>query len=251
MREEQIALQLYTVREHTAGDMPGTLRRLAEMGYPAVEFAGYGGVSPQDLRVLLDDLGMRAAGAHVPLDSWETDPEAVIADMHALNCAHAIVPIAPAERRRDEEAVSRLAESFNSWGELCRAEGVTFSYHNHDFEFAMLGETTMWDVLLRETDPELVHLELDLYWAKYAGVDPEGLLRDLGERVSLVHLKDMAADERRSDAPVGEGTMPWPRLLQTAAAAGAEWYVVEQDHPKDALEDVHSSLRNLRELAGG
>jgi len=66
VREDQIALQLYTVREHTAGDMPGTLRRLAEMGYPAVEFAGYGGLSPEDLRTLLDDLGMRAAGAHVP-----------------------------------------------------------------------------------------------------------------------------------------------------------------------------------------
>ena len=251
MREDQIALQLYTVRENTARDMPATLRQLADMGYTAVEFAGYGGLSPQDLRAVIDDLGIRAAGAHVPLDSWETDPEAVIADMHALNCANAVVPMVPPERRRDAESVTRLAEALNSWGELCRPEGVTFSYHNHDFEFAMIGETTMWDVLLRQTDPELVHLELDLYWAKYAGVDPEGLLRDLGKRVPLVHLKDMAADERRSDAPVGEGTMPWPRLLETAAAAGAEWYVVEQDHPRDAFEDVRSSLRYLRGLSEG
>jgi sugar phosphate isomerase/epimerase len=114
-----------------------------------------------------------------------------------------------------------------------------------------MGETTMWDVLVRETDPELVHLELDLYWVRYGGADPETLLRDLGDRVSLVHLKDMAPDEQRSDLPVGEGTMPWPELLNTADRAGVEWYVAEQDNPRDALEDVRISLQHLRELSRG
>jgi sugar phosphate isomerase/epimerase len=248
MRRDQISLQLYTVREHTARDMPATLRHLAEIGYTAVELAGYGGLPLHDLRAGLDDFGLRASGAHVPLDSWETDPEAVISEMHALDCAHAVVPIIPPPRR-DEEAVSRLAESFNRWGELCRSEGVTFSYHNHAFEFAPAGETTMWDTLLRETDPGLVHLELDLYWVRYGGVDPETVLRDLGDRISLVHLKDMAADEQRSDLPVGEGTMPWPELLRAADDAGVEWYIAEQDNPRDAFEDVQSSLQHLRELS--
>ena len=248
MREDQISLQLYTVREETSRDMTGTLRRISEIGYPAVEFAGYGGLSPRDLRGVLDDLGLRASGAHVPLDSWESGPETVIEDMHALNCTHAIVPIAPPERREDEALVASLAESFNRWGELCRSWGVTFSYHNHAFEFAPLGGTTMWDVLIRETDPELVHLELDLYWVRYGGADPEALLRELGERVSLVHLKDMAADEQRSDLPVGEGTMPWPELLKVADSAGVDWYVAEQDNPRDALEDVRISLQHMREL---
>jgi len=251
MRRDQISLQLYTVREQTAHDMPGTLRRISEIGYPAVEFAGYGGLSPEDLRTILDDLGIRASGAHVPLDSWEADPEAVLADMHTLKCTHAIVPIAPPEYRGDEASVARLAESFNRWGELCRLAGVTFSYHNHDFEFAPVGGTTMWDVLIRETDPELVHLELDLYWVRYGGADPEPLLQDLADRISLVHLKDMAADEQRSDLPVGEGTMPWPELLNTADEAGVEWYVAEQDNPRDALEDVRISLQHMRELASG
>ena len=251
MREDQIALQLYTVREHTAGDMPGTLRRLAKMGYPAVEFAGYGGLSPQDLRTLLDDLGMRAAGAHVPLSAWEEDPERVVAEMRTLGSAHAAVPIAPPERRGDEGEVARLAADFNRWAGLCREGGVTFSYHNHDFEFARLGETTMWDVLVRETDPDLVHLELDLYWVKYGGSDPEAVLRDLGGRVSLVHLKDMAPDETRSDLPVGEGTMPWPRLLEAAEEAGAGWYIAEQDNPRVAMEDVEISLRAMRQLSAG
>jgi sugar phosphate isomerase/epimerase len=249
MRQDQISLQLYTVREETARDMPATLRRISEIGYPAVEFAGFGGLSTEDLSTILDDLSLRASGAHVPFDSWETDPEAIITDMHTLGCAHAILPMAPPEQHRDESAVASLAGSLNRWGELCRQEGLTLSYHNHDFEFAPLGGTTMWDVLVRETDPEVVYFELDLYWVRYGGADPGPLLSDLGDRIPLVHLKDMDPGEQRSDLPVGEGTMPWNRLLEAADASGVEWYVAEQDNPKDALEDVRFSLRHLRELA--
>ena len=251
MRADQISLQLYTVREHTARDMPGTLRRLAEIGYTAVELAGFGGLAPQELRRTLADLGLRASGAHVPLDAWETDPGSVIADMHAIGSSHAIVPIAPPDRRADADSVARLAESFNRWGELCRAEGLTFSYHNHDFEFAPLGNSTMWDVLVRDTDPGLVHFELDLYWIKYGGADPEAVLRDVGGRVPLVHLKDMAPDETLSDLPVGAGTIPWGDLLRAADDVGVEWYVAEQDNPGDAMEDVETSLKAMRELSTG
>jgi sugar phosphate isomerase/epimerase len=250
MRREQISLQLYTVREETSRDMPETLRKVSEIGYPAVEFAGYGNLAPRDLKTILDDLGLRASGAHVPLSSWE-NPERVLADMQALDCAHAVLPSVPPERREDEASVASLAEDLNRWGDLCRREGVAFSYHNHDFEFAPLGQTTMWDVLVRETDPKLVGLELDLYWIKYAGADPKTVLQDLGDRVSLLHLKDMAPDDTLSDVPVGEGTLPWNELLQAAEAAGVQWYIVEQDNPRDALEDVKISLQNLRRLAAG
>ena len=249
MRRDQISLQLYTVREETARDMLDTLRKVSEIGYPAVEFAGYGGLAPQEVKTILDDLGLRASGAHVPIDSWETNPEAVIADMHTLDCVHAVVPMVPREQRGEEASVARLAENLNRWGEMCRQDGVILSYHNHDFEFAPLAETTMWEVLVRETDPDLVHLELDLYWIKYAGTDPETVLRDVGDRVSLLHLKDMAPDDTLSDLPVGEGTMPWPGLLQAAAAAGVEWYIAEQDNPRDALQDVSTSLQHMRSLA--
>jgi sugar phosphate isomerase/epimerase len=249
MRQDQISLQLYTVREETASDMPATLRRISEIGYPAVEFAGYGDLSTSDLKIIIDDLGLRASGAHVPFDSWEADPEAVITDMRTLDCAHAILPMALPGYRRDEAEVTRLAESLNRWGELCHEQGVTFSYHNHDFEFAPLGRTTMWDVLVSETDPSLVHFELDLYWVRYGGADPEPLLRNLGDRIPLVHLKDMASDDTRSDMPVGEGNMPWEGLLEAADAAGVEWYVAEQDNPRDALEDVRTSLQHLQDLS--
>ena len=249
MRQDQISLQLYTVREETARDMPGTLRRISEIGYPAVELAGYGDLSASDLGATLGDLGLRVSGAHVPYDSWQSDAETVLAEMQVLGCAHAIVPIAPPEHRSDEASVARFAENLNRWGESCRGEGLNFSYHNHDFEFAPMGGSTMWNVLVRETDPSLVSFELDLYWIKCGGADPEIVLRDMGDRVSLVHLKDMAPDDTRSDLPVGEGTMPWDGLLEAANAAGVEWYIAEQDNPRDALEDVRISLQYLRGLA--
>jgi sugar phosphate isomerase/epimerase len=232
MRRDQISLQLYTVREDTARDMPGTLHKISEIGYSAVEFAGSGGLAPQDLKAILDDLALRTSGVHVPFDSWVRDPETVLAGMHDLGCAHAVLPSAPPERRGDEASVARLVEDLNRWGELCRGEGVTLSYHNHDFEFAPLGRSTMWDVFVRETDPETV-------------------LRDVGDRVSLVHLKDMAPDDTLSDLPVGEGTLPWNTLLEAADAAGVEWFIAEQDNPRDVLEDVRSSLQHLRGLASG
>src|SRR5215218_8423772 len=116
MRRDQISLQLYTVREQTARDLPGTLRKISEIGHPAVEFAGYGGLAPHDLKTILDDLGLRASGVHVPLDSWETNPETVLVDMHALGCTHAVLPSAPPDRRGEEASVAKLAEDLNRWG---------------------------------------------------------------------------------------------------------------------------------------
>lgn len=251
MKRERIALQLYTVRERTAQDMLGTLRQLAEMGYGAVEFAGYGGVGTRELRAALEEHGLQAASSHVSFGAWTLDPEHVFSDLRTLGCSHAVVPMMPPEHRGDEETVVRFAEALNRLGQACEAEGFGFSYHNHDFEFAPLGGTTMWEVLVRETDPELVYFELDLYWVRYGGADPEPLLRDLGDRIPLIHLKDMASDEQRSDLPVGEGTMPWNGLLEAADASGVEWYIAEQDNPGDALEDVRISLQYMRELASG
>src|SRR5205823_616372 len=136
----------------------------------------------------------------------------------------------------------------NRNGEICREVGLRFAYHNHAFEFAPLGGTTMFDLLLEETDPELVAFELDVYWLRYAGIDEAELLRRLVGRVPLVHLKDMAAGEQREPAPVGEGIFQWREVLEACAAAGVEWYIVEQDNPSDPLAEVERSLRNLEKL---
>ena len=249
MKADQIALQLYTVRDRTAQDFVGTLRQLAAMGYQAVELAGFGGLGVAELRGVLDDLGLRAMGAHVQFAQFEASAEQVCADLQTLGCDYAIVPSLPAEHRVDEALLRQAAASFNRWGAVAQAAGQRFAYHNHAFEFAPLGGGTAYDIIVAETDPTLVALEVDLFWAFYGGVDPVALTRRLGSRAALLHVKDMAPGEERTDTPVGEGIMPWDQLLAVGAEVGAAWYIVEQDHPKDSMEDVRTSLRNLERMA--
>jgi sugar phosphate isomerase/epimerase len=251
MRRDQIGIQLYTVREHTAKDMLGTLRRVADIGYEAVEFAGYGDVAPAEIRTVLDDTGMVAIGSHVPFDDWEDRRGQVFEDLHTLGCTYAVVPSVPTRRRGDLDMVVGLAETFNHWASETREQGLRFAYHNHDYEFAPLGQGTVWDTLVAASDPDLVELEVDVYWARYAGVDPVELIQRHAQRVPLLHAKDMAAGDDRNDAPVGTGVLPWEQLVATADAAGAHWYIVEQDEPKNAFDDVRLSLHNLRRWSEG
>jgi sugar phosphate isomerase/epimerase len=245
---EGIALQLYTVRDRSSRDMLGTLRQVAAMGYRAVEFAGYGGLPAAEVAAELSALGLTAPAAHVGLADLESKPTAVFADMRALGCEFVVVPWVAEERRADLDAVRALAATLNTLGAACRDEGLRLAYHNHAFEFAPLGGGLMWDVLAAETDPALVALELDIYWAAHAGANPERLIEAHPGRLPLLHIKDMAAGPQGADVPVGDGVLPWPALLRAGIAAGARWFIVEQDHPGDSLVDVERSLRALQPL---
>lgn len=248
MRIDQIALQLYTLRAETANDMPGALRRVAAMGYTAVELAGYGNSDAQAVGDLLGELGVSVCAAHVGLDRLEGDFEQAVAELRALGCDRAVVPGVRPELREDGAA---LAARLNRLAEALRAEGVRLAYHNHDFEFAPREGGSFWEQLVAGTDPGLVALELDIFWAEVAGVSPAELLARHAGRVALVHLKDRAAPDERRDAPVGAGVLPWPELISAAEAAGARWFIVEQDHPQSPLADVEQSLAYLRGLARG
>jgi sugar phosphate isomerase/epimerase len=152
------------------------------------------------------------------------------------------------DRRREADQVRQLATLFNSYGAICRDAGLRFAYHNHNFEFMPLDGGTMFDILVQDTDPALVGFELDVYWTQYAGVDPVATIKRLAGRVPLLHAKDMSEGEPRTDAPVGEGILPWGDIISASEAAGVEYYIVEQDHPRNPLRDTAQSLQNLRHL---
>lgn len=244
---ESIALQMYTLRAAAANDLLGTLRRAAAIGYRAVEFAGLGGVSATEVRSVLDELAVRAIAAHLPYEEVAADPGRALATCRQLGCEWLVVPSVPGAMRADRAALATLCHRFEELAAECRGAGLRFAYHNHDFEFARFAGTTMWDIIVGETSPEFVDLELDLYWATYAGADPVTLLQAAAGRIPLVHAKDMAHHERR-DAPVGEGRLRWPELIAAARGAGVRWYIVEQDEPTDPFSDVERSLANLRRV---
>jgi sugar phosphate isomerase/epimerase len=249
--ENPIAVQLYTVREPAGRDFAGTLRQVAEGGVRAVELAGYGGLSIGELRALLDELGMRVAGAHVPLADWEERPDQSLAEVAALGGEYAVVPWLPEARRGSAVSARALAANLNRWGAAARDAGLGFAYHHHAFEFDPLPDgdgDTLFDILVNETDSDLVAFEIDVYWAAHAGVDPARLLRELAGRVPLVHLKDMAAGEERAIAPAGAGILRWDEILP--AAADARWWIVEQDNPADPVADALLAVRFAESKAG-
>jgi sugar phosphate isomerase/epimerase len=252
--ENPIAIQLYTVREPAREDFAGTLRRLADGGARAVEFAGYGGMTIPELRSLLEELGLRVAGAHVPLTAFEERLEDSLAEINALGGEYAVVPFVPPDRRGGAAFARELAANLNRWAAAARDQGLGFAYHHHDFEFAPLPDgdgDTLFDILVKETDPGLVGLEIDVYWAARAAVDPTHLLRELQGRVPLLHVKDLAAGPEGRDLPAGEGTLRWDEILPAATAAGATWWIVEQDNPVDPIADSLLAIRNMEAMGDG
>lgn len=243
-----IALQLYTLREQANDDFVGMLTEVADAGYTAVEFAGYGGLSATALRKVIDDLGLRAMSSHVGFRRFESEPAAVIEELKSLGCDYAIVPGIPKESR-GLDAVPNLTESFNRWGEACKEVGLRFGYHNHGWELEPLAGSTMLGHLAAGTDPSLVDLQIDIYWALVAGADPVDLIRRNAGRVPTLHAKELANRTDQKDTTIGDGVTDWPEIMAAAKAAGTEWFIVEQeDDSANAYRDIRRSLENLRRI---
>jgi sugar phosphate isomerase/epimerase len=252
---DRIALQLYTVREAMGQDFMGTLGTIAGAGYKAVEFAGYGDHAVADVRARIDELGMRAMGAHTPWPRVREQLDEAIEDIQTLGGEYLIVPYLPAaEYFSSPDQVKALAEEFNGIGAKVKAAGLTFLYHNHDFEFVPFatGDETLspYELLLGSTDADAVSFELDVFWAEKGGHTGHRLIRSYPNRFPSLHIKDMGDDGR--DAPVGEGKLSWQPVLEAGdQVGGSRWLVVEQDTPRDPLRDVAVSHQNLSAIVSG
>lgn len=250
MQSDQLAVQLYTLRGLLAADLPGTLREVAQAGYRAVELAGLPPIEAEALRDLLDESGLRPMGSHESLERLRADPEAVLDRIAVLGCPRVIVPWLPDAERTTPEGAQALARELGRIGDVCRDRGLTLGYHNHAFEFEPLGGTTLWQVLLDEL-PAPIELELDVYWATVAGQDPVEVIRTGGERLRLLHMKDMAAGSDRGDVTPGDGILDWAAIITAGTERSVEWYVVEEDNPKDAIAEIARGRRYLTGLADG
>jgi len=242
-----IAIQLYTVRDRTAVDMTGALEALADIGYYAIESAGYGNSNAAEMRRVLDRTGMTAISAHVGLDRLIDERPAVIEEMHTLGVKQIIVPwLAP--ERRTSEFTTTLVRHLNELAPILNDEGFTFGYHNHEFEFTPLADgKTMMDRIIDETDPARVLLQIDLGWAQFAGADPVALVTDNPGRVPTLHCKDLSPD--RGPITTGDGILAWTEIVDAARRAGTRYLVVENDQPgDDSLDDAARSLANLKRL---
>ncbi|HEU5228910.1 MAG TPA: sugar phosphate isomerase/epimerase [Ktedonobacteraceae bacterium] len=248
MKDMHVGLQLYTVRDQTAQDFKRTVQRVAEMGYAAIEFAGYGGLMSREMAALLADTGLRAAGTHIGLSTLEQNIESELNYCLDIGCPFMVMPSLPPELR-SADGIRALAVRLNRAGQRCQQRGVTLVYHNHAFEFEcdQLSSRYLLDILLDETDPDVLKLEFDVYWAAFAGVDPVAYLRQYAERVPLLHLKDMTAD--RTFTEVGDGSLDIAAICQVAQEGSTRFLLVENDKPSiPSLESARRSLENLNSM---
>jgi sugar phosphate isomerase/epimerase len=244
-----VALQLYSVRDDTAKDFVGTLKKVASIGYPAVELAGLGNLSAKELKKALDDLGLKVAGHHVSIDLFERDLSRVFDDNHTLGTQYLIVPWLHESRRKSAQDWLDFARILNDLGAKCQAAGFQLVYHNHNFEFQKFDGRTAFDLLFGSADPKLVQSELDVYWAKEANQDLAAIIRQYAGRMPLVHLKDMTRDNPPTFAEIGEGIIDFEPIFRASEASGVKWYVVEQDRcQRPPLESVAISWRNLSKM---
>jgi sugar phosphate isomerase/epimerase len=238
-----LGIQLYTLRDEMARSVSGTIQELARIGYSEVEFAGYFNHDAKEIRRLLDEHGLTAPSGHVPLHLLQSEPEKTIEFAAAVGHRYIVVPWLAEEHRQSINQYRLTAETFNSIAEKCKAAGLQFAYHNHAFEFDAIDGQVPYDVLLKETDPELVKMEMDIYWVTKAGKSPIHYISEWPGRFPLWHIKDMMSDGSMVD--VGDGEIDFPALIQYREKAGLRHGFVEHDHPEDALLTAQRSYEYL------
>ena len=243
-----MGLQLYSIREECARDLPGSLKAVKEMGYDGVEFAGYHGYSAKALRTLLDDLGLRCCGTHTSFASLLDDElPRTIEFNQTLGNPFLIVPWL-AEKYRDSSAAwLETAQQFNRIADQLTPLGMYTGYHNHDIEFQPIAGGVPFDLFFANTKPQVI-MQADLGNALIGGGDPIACLRRYPGRAITIHLKEFSS--AAPEALIGEGEVNWPEVFRLCeTTGGTRWYIVEYESDAyPALEAVRRCRANLRQM---
>jgi sugar phosphate isomerase/epimerase len=250
MAIDRVGLAVYTVRGPAARDFEGTLAAVANIGYRDLDMYIYEGRrSAKETRAILDRVGLICKSARVATPAlyrgWDRSLDAA-ATLGARWITLANVPWEERTTWRDWE---EMFEVFARVGEQARRRGLTFCYHNHDFELQPVDGRIPLDVMLSSTSPEELKLQMDVYWMTRGGRDPVREITRLGSRVASLHLKDMNAAAARAITTVGQGTINFAAILRSAKAAGIEDYFVEEDNPADPMRAAREAFAHLSSLS--
>jgi sugar phosphate isomerase/epimerase len=237
-----IALQLYTLREPAKQDLPGTLKRAADMGWRYVQWSGMPDLPADQIRAALDKAGLKCIASHVSIEAFEKNFDEQVAFWKTVGA----LDVAPGGMMKDcladLAAWKRGAKRLDVLGAKLRGVGMRLSFHNHQMEFEKFpGDArTKFDVLMAETKPANLAAEIDIAWALAAGVDPAALIRQVKGRCPVVHAKDVIpspADKKHQLVPLGQGSVKWKDVFAAGRDAGIEWYIYEQDRGEGSVWD--------------
>lgn len=264
--DRALGIQLYTVAAELAANLSGTLKTLRKIGYGIVESAGFTNLSAKDFRKALDAAGLRCPSAHLPFTA--ADPGPLFEDAHAVGAHYAVSSMLfPEPTGASENGLGkvlagltlddfkRIAELANRIGAKAKQAGLRYAYHNHNFEFRKQGNgQTGYDLLLQETDPELVKFELDCGWMVAAGSNPVSYFRSYPNRYRMIHVKDFLLNGKPTtelegpDRPVGtelgKGSIDYKPIFAAAGPAGVEYYFSEQEPPIAGMTELQSAKIN-------
>ena len=271
-----VALQLYSVRDAMEADFAGTVKAVKAMGFDGVEFAGLFGKSAEEVKAIVDEVGIVPISAHVPYDELAADPEKTLSDYAKIGCKFVAYPYAVEERRPGAELFGETLENMKKIAKVAAKYGITMLYHNHDFEFKKVDGVYGLDLLYSSLTPDELQTELDTCWVNVGGENPADYIRKYSGRAPVVHLKDfymsgkgkpaklyqlIGIDDTHQEAqseeeafgfrPCGYGVQSFPEILAACADAGTQWVVVEQDQPalgKTPMECAEMSINYVKEI---
>ena len=259
---KKFGFQAYTVRDVIYNDMAGTLKSLKKAGYDYMELFDFQegkllGKPIKEAKAIIDKSKIEVRSIHVPTGSGgkvsgtlNHEFQRAIDDAAEFGAEFIVIPYLTDEERKSIDQYKALADKLNEAGAMCQKSNLQIAYHNHDFEFIELDGQIPYDVLLK-TDPFLVKMELDLYWARFAGVNPLTLFRDHRGRFPLWHVKDLSLDEGQPMTEVGNGIIDWRQLFSQKGNAGLQYFFVEQDRnfALNSVESLKTSIKYLKKLS--
>jgi len=262
----KIGLQLYTLRDVISKDVEGTLKQVAELGYQELELFGYNdgkvfGKPVSDFAKMVSDLGMKITSGHygTGLVSMPGRPatvgtlvnqwEKAASDAKILGQENMVIAFLQKEERKTIDDYKKVCELINKNAEICSRYGIRIGYHNHDFEFNPIDGQVPYELMLKELDPKLVSMELDLFWTTYANHDPLKLFAAHPGRFTQWHVKDMRKDDRKLNADVGTGTIDFKTIFAKADQAGFKHFYIEHDtFPVSSWESVKADAKNIKSI---
>lgn len=267
MKKYPVALQLYSVRDFLAKDFEGTLKKVKEMGYDGVEFAGLHGKSGAEVKDICEKFGLIPISAHVPFTDMMQDPE-ILKTYRDIGCEYVAIPHVSPEYRSTGDKFPELIENAKTLGEKANELGLKLAYHNHDFEFEKIDGEYSLDVLYKEVPANLLQTELDTCWVNVGGENPADYIRKYSGRCEIVHLKDFVGqksenmysligvkdDGKQADKQcfafrqLGAGVQNFPEILKACDESGTRWLVVEQDLPTEGLTSLECAEKSLKYL---
>jgi len=254
-----IGLQLYSLRNQLATNVPGTLDEIKSWGITNVELAGTYNLTPEQFKTQLDARGLNAFSGHFPYDRLRDDPEGVARDAKILGLHYVGCAWIPHDDSKpfDEKTCREAIAVFNRAGEALARQGLSFFYHSHGYEFQPYQDGTLFDLLMTGTNPKFVNFQMDVFWIVHPGQDPVKLLEKYGRRWQLLHVKGMrdttptglltGHSAVTNDMAVGAGKINYVPILRAAEKAGVKWYVIEDESPLSE-QQIPQSIHYLETL---